>query len=69
MRFITDYCKINKQLVRKPYLLHIIGDTIQQVEGFQYATILDINIRYYNIRHSPASHDMTTIVTEFGKFR
>ena len=42
---------------------------MQKLEGFQYATALDINMGYYNIRLSPASQDMTTIVTEFGKFR
>ena len=34
--FITDYCRINQKLVRKPYPLHIIGETMQQLEGFQY---------------------------------
>ena len=24
---------------------------------------------HYNIRHSPSGQDMTTIVTEFGKFK
>ena len=42
---------------------------MQQLEGFQYATALDINMGYYTIRIYPASQDMTTIVTEFGKFR
>ena len=42
---------------------------MHQLEGFQYATALDIKIRYYNIRISPDSQDMTKIVTEFGKFR
>ena len=30
---------------------------------------VDINTGNYNIRISPTSKDMTTIVTEFGKFR
>ena len=42
---------------------------MQQLEGFQYATVLDINMGYYNIRLSPDIQDMTTFVTEFGKFR
>ena len=41
---------------------------MQQLEVFQYETALDINMRYYNIRLSPASKEMETIVTEFGKF-
>ena len=69
VRFITDYCRINHQLVRKPCPLPRIGETMQQLEGFQYATTLDLNMVYYTIRISPASQYMTTIVTEFGIFR
>ena len=39
------------------------------MEGFQYATTLDLNMGYYTIQLSPKSKDLTTIVTEFGKFR
>ena len=40
-----------------------------QLEGFQYATALDINMGYYTIRLFPSSQDMTRIVAESGKFR
>ena len=56
-------------MVRKPYSLPIIIDTLQKLEGFQYETTLYLNMGYYTIRLSPASQDMTAIVTEFGKFR
>ena len=42
---------------------------MQQLEGYHYATVLDLNMGYYTIRISPTSQDMKTIVTEFGKFR
>ena len=42
---------------------------MQQLEGFQYATALDLNMRYYTIRLSPAIQDMRKIVTEFVKFK
>ena len=42
---------------------------MQQLEGFQYATSLDLNMGYYTISLSPASQYMTKIVTEFEKFR
>ena len=63
MGLITDYRRLNQKLFIKPYPLPIIGDTIQQLEGFKYATALDLNMVYYNIRLSPASKYMTTIVT------
>ena len=40
---------------------------MQKLEDFQYVTTLYLKMGYYNIRLSPASKDMTTIVTEFGK--
>ena len=42
---------------------------MQQLEGFQYATVLDLNMGYYTIKIYPNSQGMTTIVTKFGKFR
>ena len=69
LKFITDYRRINQKLVRKPYPLPRIGDTMQKLEVFQYATALYLNMGYYTIMISPASQDMTTVVTEFEKFR
>ena len=63
------YHRINQKLVRNLCPLPRIGKTEQQLEGFQYATIIDINMVYFNIRISPASQYMMTIVTEFRKFR
>ena len=68
MRLITDYCMLNQKLVRKPYPLPRIGETMQQLEGFQYAAALYIHMGYYTISLFPTSQDMTTIVTEFGEF-
>ena len=42
---------------------------MQQIQEFQYVTVLYIKMGYYNIIISPTSQDMTTIVTEFRKFR
>ena len=69
VRFIMDYCRINLKSVKKTCMLSRIGDTMQQLEGLQYATALYINMGNYTIRLSSASKDMMTIVTEFLKFR
>ena len=67
VRFITDYLRLNQKFLIKSYSLPIIYETMKQLEGFQYAAELDINMVYYTIRLSPASPYMTTIVTELGK--
>ena len=38
---------------------------MQYLEEFHYATVLDIDMRYYTIMLSPGIQDMTMIVTEF----
>ena len=64
-----DHQKLEQKIVRKPYTLTIIGETIQQLEGLQYATELDLKMGYYTIDISAESLKLTTIVTGFGKFR
>ena len=38
------------------------------LEGFQYATSLDLNMGYYHLELSPESKELCTIVLPFGKF-
>ena len=49
VRFLADFRKVNRLIVRKPYPIPRIADTLQQLEGFKYATALDLNIGYYTI--------------------
>ena len=67
--FLTDFRKVNGQIVRKPFPIPKIADTLQQLEGFKYATSLYLNMVYYTIPFSEFSKNITTIVTEFCKFR
>ena len=54
IRFLTDYRRINQGIVRKPYPIPRISETLQQMEGFQFATgALDLNMGYYTIQLSP----------------
>jgi len=69
VRFVSFFCRLNAKIVRKPYPLPRIADTLQQMEGFQYATTLDMNMGYYHLSLDRESSEMCTIVTEFCKFR
>ena len=44
MSIITYYCKLNQQLVRNQYPPLIIVKIIHKMYGFQYVTVLDINM-------------------------
>ena len=42
VRFLTYFRKVNGQIVRKPFTITRIADTLQKLEGFTYATALVI---------------------------
>ena len=67
--FLTNFRRLNRTVVKKSYHIPIIGDTMQWLEGLKFSTTLDINIGYYTIHIDTKSKDITTIVTEFGKFQ
>src|SRR6056300_1523977 len=69
VRFLSDFRQLNKMLMRNLYPLPKISDIIQQLEGFTYATQLDLNMGYYTIRLDPASSDLCTIIFPWGKYR
>ena len=44
VRFISDFRNINKKLKHKPYPMPNINDMLLKLEGFQYATPLDLKM-------------------------
>ncbi len=55
VRTISDFTELNKCIVRKPYPIPKISAMLQELEGFTYATALDLNMGYYTIRLDPAA--------------
>jgi len=68
VRFISDFRELNKRIKRKPFPIPKIQDLLVKLEGFQYATSLDLNMGYYHIELSPQSKRLCTIVLPFGKY-
>ena len=66
VRFLTDYRRVNQGIVRKPYPIPRISKTLQQMEGFQFATALDLNLGYYTIQLSPKSKDLVSFSFSFS---
>ena len=62
MQFIADLRQINKKIVRKPFPIPKISDVMQKLEGFQYATALDLNMGYYHIRLDPDAQKICTLI-------
>jgi hypothetical protein len=66
---ISDFRELNKRIVRKPYPVPKISHTtLQELEGFTYATALDLNMGYYTIRLDPAAATICTIIFPWGKY-
>ena len=68
VRFITDFRELNKRIKCKPFPIPQIQDLLLKLEGFKYATSLDLNMGYYHIELSPDSQCLCTIVTPWGKY-
>ena len=68
VRFISDFRELNKRIKRQPFPLPKIQDMLLKLEGFQYATSLDLNMGYYHIELSPESKKLCTIVLPWGKY-
>jgi hypothetical protein len=49
VRTISDFRKLNERIVRKPYPIPKISMILQVLEGFSYATALDLNTGYHTI--------------------
>jgi hypothetical protein len=68
VRFLTDFRELNKRLVRKPFPLPKISTVLQELEGFTFATALDLNMGYYTIRLDPTASRICTIIFPWGKY-
>jgi hypothetical protein len=53
VRFLSNFWEVNKRLVRKPLPISKISTMLQELEGFSFATVFDLNIGYYTIRLDP----------------
>jgi hypothetical protein len=62
VRVVSNFREINKRIVRKPFPIPKISTVLQKLEGFTYATALDLNMGYYTIRLDPDASKICTII-------
>ena len=48
VRFISDFREVNKRIKPEPYPIPNIQDMLLNLDGFRYATSLDLNMGYYH---------------------
>ena len=69
VRFITDFWKLNKMIVRKPYPLPNIQETLTTIGKFTYATVVDLVMGYYHMKLSENIKKLCGIVLPWGTYK
>ncbi len=67
VRFLSNFWEVNKRLVRKSFPIPKISTVLQELEGFTFATALDLNMGYYTIRLDPDASKICAIIFPWGK--
>ena len=69
IRVLTDFRRLNAVLKRKPFPLPKISDLLLKLNGFRYATAIDLSMGYYHIPLDEESQALCTTILPWGKFR
>jgi hypothetical protein len=65
--FFSNFWEVDKRLVRKPIPNPPKSTVLQELEGFSFATALDLNMGYYTIRLDPDASKICTIIFPWKK--
>ena len=68
MRIVFDLRKLNSMLERKQTHMSTIEELIQGIGGFEFASVVDLNMGYLSIPLTESSKNLFTIVFPFGYF-
>jgi hypothetical protein len=69
VRLITDFCGLNKCLIRKPYPIPKVPDIFRGMEKFKYATTIDLNMGYYSMPLDEEAKKTCVISLPWGLYR
>ena len=69
VRLLIYFWHLNRQLKYKPYLMPKIREMLLNLEGFQYAVSVYLNMGYYHIRISDQAINLCTIILPSGNYR
>ena len=70
IRFISDFRRLNTMIKRSPCpTMTSVQNILRSLNGFSYATSLDLNSGYYTIRLSPEASNICTITLPWGSYK
>ena len=65
---LADLQELNKRIKQYPFPIPKIQDMLQKLEGFMWATSLNLNMGYYHIILTPNASRLCTVVLPWGKY-
>jgi hypothetical protein len=68
VHFLSNFWEVNKRLIRKSFPIPKISTVLQELEGFTFATVLDLNMGYCTIRLDPDASRICTIIFPWEKY-
>jgi hypothetical protein len=68
IRFVSDFRKLNQQIVRHPFPLPSIPETVRSIDGFTYCSTMDVSMGFWCIVLDKASQRLCTIILPWGKY-
>jgi hypothetical protein len=68
VRFLTNLRQLNCNVIRKPVHLPLIDNVLWKVQGFLFATCLDLNRGYYHFELDEPSKLLCGIILPWGRY-
>ena len=68
IRFLTNFCQLNKRIERKPFPLPRIMEALQKIKQFKSATALDLLQGYYHIPLTKNGQKIYATILPWGKY-
>jgi Reverse transcriptase (RNA-dependent DNA polymerase) len=68
VRVVSDFRVLNSKLQKVECPIPRIQDILTSLNGFTFATSIDLNMGYYTIRLTPQAQKLCTIVFLWGKY-
>lgn len=69
IRLVIDFCWLYRVLKQKEYQLPTIDWIFQNIHGFLFASVIDLNMGYLSFLLTAPTWKLLTIVTTFGFFK
>jgi hypothetical protein len=71
LSLISARTELNLLLKRQPFPIPKIVDVIRSIEGFTFASVLDLNMGYYHIKLDADAQNLCSIVFPWhmGKYK